>query len=96
MVNEETPMQYVHLDEDFAANAACKGFPTEWWFPTKGMNVLQTPTLKEAKEICGTCAVRKQCLDYGVATRSWGVWGGFTLNDGRLTTRDRKKFADAA
>lgn len=95
MIDNELEV-FEHVDNSFSTHAACKGLPTEWWFPTTGMNVVQTPSLKMAKEICGTCKVRKECFEYGQATSSWGVWGGITLSNGGMSTRDRKRLANAA
>jgi WhiB family redox-sensing transcriptional regulator len=81
---------FVRGDDGFVSDAACRGLPTEWWFPTQGMNVLQTPSLRTAKEICQGCKVRAECYEYGVATASWGIWGGVTLNDGFPTRREKK------
>lgn len=89
--NERAALEYV--DNSFVADAECKGHPTEWWFPTQSMNVLRTPTLKLAKEICKSCSVKKECLEYGIATRSWGIWGGETLSQGIPNRRGRKQAA---
>jgi WhiB family redox-sensing transcriptional regulator len=85
---------FVRPADDFVAGAACRGLPTEWWFPTQGMNLVRTPTLRTAKELCATCAVKRECYEYGVATESWGIWGGVTLNDGRTTNRGRDRRDD--
>lgn len=50
-------------------DAACKGMPTEWWFPELG------DVVDQATKICASCAVRVDCA----ATHQdemWGVWGG--------------------
>lgn len=90
---DEMLASFVRSDDGFVAEAACRGLPTEWWFPTMGMNVVRTPTLRKAKEICDSCQVKKLCYEYGVASGSWGVWGGVTLSDGRDNSRqgDRTK-----
>lgn len=82
---------FIRSDDGFVAEAACRGLPTEWWFPTQGMNLVRTPTLRAAKELCATCPVKQECYEYGVATMSWGIWGGVTLNDGRTTNRGRDR-----
>lgn len=53
-----------HLD------AACRGKPTEWFFPTKG-----APT-SLAKGICGACPVVDHCAAAGVGEA--GIWAGET------------------
>lgn len=88
---DELMRTFVRTGDDFVADAACRGLPTEWWFPTQGMNVVRTPSLVRAKELCAGCPVKQQCYEYGVASGSWGIWGGVTLNDGRTTNRGRDR-----
>ena len=62
---------------------ACKGKPTDWWFP----QFWRTQTAREkwavlnvadeAKRICYQCPVRAECLDYSLKHEPWGIWGGF-------------------
>lgn len=62
-------------------DGACKGHPTEWWFPHQ-----KSPRREElvrvrqntarAKEICASCSVREQCLEYSLYWEPWGIWGG--------------------
>lgn len=58
---------------DWRARAACKGHPTELWFPISAV-----PS-KEALDICASCPVKAACLAKAVST-PWlaGVWGGST------------------
>ena len=36
---------------------------------------------KEAKRVCGECAVRLECLEYALENDEKGVWGGTTENE---------------
>jgi WhiB family redox-sensing transcriptional regulator len=56
--------------------AACArvGFP-EWWFP--GERGTDSNALV-AKQICYTCPVRQQCLEFAIKNREYGIWGGLT------------------
>jgi len=39
-----------------------------------------------AKEVCASCLVRRQCLQFALATRqAHGVWGGTTEEERRLS-----------
>jgi WhiB family transcriptional regulator, redox-sensing transcriptional regulator len=39
-------------------------------------------TINEAKALCHTCPVSKQCLDFANARpEAWGVWGGYTTTE---------------
>jgi WhiB family redox-sensing transcriptional regulator len=62
--------------------AACAGYPIEWWFPTRG-----EPT-DQAKRICATCPVLGPCREAGYRER-FGVWGG-------VSARGRRRLRVAA
>lgn len=65
--------------QPWTEQAACKGLPTEWWFPGRG-----DPT-DQAKQICSTCPVRQDCLEYSFTIPTVvGIWGG-------ITGRERRK-----
>ena len=56
--------------------AQCIGMPN-LFFPAES----ERPRAKEkrekvAKDICETCSVVSQCLDYGNANKEHGIWGG--------------------
>lgn len=66
-------------------DAACRGLPTEWWFPTKG-----DPTAR-AQEVCARCPVHHECAEHAVATTGLtGIWGG-TSERQRMTERRRRR-----
>lgn len=62
-------------------NGACRGYPTEWWFPIQKTGkrdelvALRETTLK-AKQICIGCEHREECLEYSLRWEPWGIWGG--------------------
>ncbi|SKD93945.1 transcriptional regulator [Mycobacteroides abscessus subsp. massiliense] len=67
--------------------AACKGMPTDWWFPEQGAS----RECKRAKAICHNCPVRTQCLEYAVSHQEqWGLWGELSLKDRRRWNQERK------
>lgn len=53
--------------------AHCRDKPKEMFILGKGQSA------SEAKAICRTCPVKDPCLEYGMRTRSVGVWGGRVL-----------------
>lgn len=62
-------------------SAACKGFDPNMWFEAvvndtdmREMNIL-------AQSICGSCEVRKHCLEYSLHYERYGIWGGLTASD---------------
>ncbi|MFY9228300.1 MAG: WhiB family transcriptional regulator [Candidatus Microsaccharimonas sp.] len=50
--------------------AECATTDPEIFLPQKGEST------RDAKKICGRCAARLFCLDYAVATKQEGIWGG--------------------
>ena len=66
-------------DASWMIGSMCYGKPTRWWFPQHGDKADDVFNFKVAKRICNTCSVKKQCLEYGIKTNSFGVWGGVTL-----------------
>jgi WhiB family redox-sensing transcriptional regulator len=70
------------LDElEWRERAACLDYPAVLFF---GLDDAETPAERrtredEAKLICATCDVRRQCLEYALATKEpYGIWGGLT------------------
>lgn len=61
-------------------DGACKGKPTEWWFPLLskgGQSRTETRFQKQqAIAICFTCKNRVACLEYSLANEPFGIWGG--------------------
>ena len=60
---------------DWRKHAACAGQDTALWFPTNGQSAT-------AKQICGRCPVRAECLYDALKTEPsygrYGMWGGLT------------------
>lgn len=53
--------------------AACKGLPSEWFFPVKGESGTK------AQEICSTCPAKEPCGDFARKKNIYkGIWGGTT------------------
>lgn len=63
---------------DWHDRAACRGL-TSMFFPDVGENGL-TKKVRLARQICQTCTVRQQCLDYSLTLpHPWhGIYAGFT------------------
>ncbi|OIJ66381.1 WhiB family transcriptional regulator [Streptomyces mangrovisoli] len=61
--------------------ALCAQTGADFFFPEPGSSV------REAKRICGMCAIRTACLDYALANdERFGVWGGLSEKE-RLDIR---------
>ena len=61
--------------ETTTPQGACKGFPTQWWFPEDNGRDAKLNVLK-AIDICKMCKIIKPCLDYALRNETHGVWGG--------------------
>jgi WhiB family redox-sensing transcriptional regulator len=68
--------------ERWMLDAACKGKPSEWWFPVHGANKQQRANVRAAKALCTDCLVREECLDFAQRNACDGIWGGVSLYKG--------------
>jgi WhiB family transcriptional regulator, redox-sensing transcriptional regulator len=71
--------------EPWMQYAACIGKPAHWWFPD---NQEQWHVQgRAAINVCRTCPVASQCLDFALATdERYGIYGGL-----RPTEREELK-----
>jgi hypothetical protein len=59
----------------WASKAACasRQFDPDWWFTPA-----DDPAQTAARDICGSCPVRRSCMAHALATAEpEGIWGGF-------------------
>jgi WhiB family redox-sensing transcriptional regulator len=69
------------------ADAACRDTSPDLFFPvgTTGPALEQIAT---AKRVCDVCDVKKDCLDYALATnQDSGIWGGTSEEERRVIRR---------
>lgn len=78
----------VPITGQWALRAACRGKPTNWWYP--GADV-DRAAAEWAKTICARCPVRLPCLEHALRYKEIGIWGGLTESE-----RDRMKWRGAA
>jgi WhiB family redox-sensing transcriptional regulator len=77
---------------EYASRGSCLGHPHHMWFPELGD---PGNGAVQAKKICFACPVKVECLEYGIDTKSYGIWGGVTLRNGIPNRkRGRKPNAD--
>ncbi len=73
-------MTAYNMDDSWQIKAACRGPQADLFFPPSHFEKKDEKEARErqAKEICGTCPVKKPCLEYSIKIREpHGVWGGF-------------------
>ena len=65
-------------DNQWQKDALCKEYDPSLWFPVfRGRG-----TGKEAKEICGRCPVKSECLESAIKyDEEDGIWGGMTRKE---------------
>jgi WhiB family redox-sensing transcriptional regulator len=71
--------------ERWRTDAACRGYPLDWFFPATRRAVrrgrLESTAVRQQSEalaVCARCPVRDECLDYAIRYDELGVWGGTT------------------
>ena len=73
---------------DWQLDAACQSVPA-----TVSDAMTDATHQSDATELaevwCAGCPVRAQCLEAGMATGGYGLWGGVVLVQGRKAPRDR-------
>lgn len=73
-------------------NGACVGHPTEWWFPAKAPRREDWINIRIARQICESCEVRVECLEYAIeAEEHYGIWGAMAPEQRKLEIRRRRK-----
>ena len=76
-------------DYKWRDHALCRDTDPELFFPvgTTGSALTQ---IERAKQVCGQCAVRVDCLDFALSTnQDSGVWGGLSEEERRVIRRAR-------
>ena len=76
-------------DYSWRDHALCRDTDPELFFPvgTTGTALTQ---IERAKQVCGECTVRVDCLDFALTTnQDSGVWGGLSEEERRVIRRQR-------
>jgi WhiB family redox-sensing transcriptional regulator len=85
------------MDLSWQELGACYGLyyklGVDLWFPPenpggpkegKGVSG-EKERIKQAKKICSTCTVKRECLAYAITHDCLGIWGG-------MDTKEREKY----
>jgi WhiB family transcriptional regulator, redox-sensing transcriptional regulator len=65
---------------DWMSRGACQLEDPELFFPIASEGSAPEQ-INAAKQICLCCAVRRECLAFGLTTRPDGIWGGTTKGE---------------
>ena len=72
-------------DDAWRLDALCAETDPEAFFPEKGGST------REAKRVCGGCAVRTECLEAALANdERFGIWGGLSERERRRLRLQRR------
>lgn len=75
--------------------AACREYPVELFYPDDRADLdpnQLTPTYKEARQVCHTCAVRRRCLEWALTHNERdGMWGGLSPQERRGLALTRRR-----
>ena len=76
---------------DWRNQAACRDQDPDLFFPI-GSTGPAVEQADEAKQVCMTCSVREECLEYALASnQDAGIWGGLTEDERRTLKRARQR-----
>lgn len=92
MVVSQVPSQRTATEDrrEWWRWAACQEADPELFFPVAAHGPAREE-IARAKAVCATCRVRRQCLQFALATSQLhGVWGG-TTEDERLPHARRER-----
>ena len=72
-------------DDAWRLDALCAETDPEAFFPEQGGST------REAKRVCGGCAVRTECLEAALANdERFGIWGGLSERERRRLRLQRR------
>lgn len=79
-------MSEENIDFSWAALGACRNVDTSVFYPEHATPRMAM-RIREAKQICLSCSVRLECLEYALKYETVGIWGGLTESERRRTRR---------
>ena len=76
-----------NADYTWRTKAICRDTDPDLFFPV-GTTGLALTQIARAKEVCGECPVRTDCLEYSLETnQDSGIWGGLDEEERRTIRR---------
>jgi WhiB family redox-sensing transcriptional regulator len=65
--------------QDWFDDAKCAGQDVHLWFSEVANTIHAKQAIFEAKQVCSSCRVRTECLDWANENdERYGIWGGLT------------------
>lgn len=86
-------MSAQRIESAWQTRAACRGPQAVVFYPPSTFERKEERRLREAraKDICRSCPVRVECLDYALAIREpHGIWGGLNEAERRALLAERE------
>jgi WhiB family redox-sensing transcriptional regulator len=78
-------------EDDWRDRSACLDEDPDLFFAS-GTDPQEQAAAAQAKQICGRCPVRRECLDWAVSEGvDSGIWGGMDENERRSFRKDKHK-----
>lgn len=78
------------MREKWRERAACRGLPTEMFFPIRGKKTIDV--YAEAKKYCRGCPVKQECLavsdEFISSGDRYGMYGGYTPRERQELRRE--------
>jgi WhiB family redox-sensing transcriptional regulator len=94
VVVTKLPAQRAAVEEerhDWWRSAACQEADPEMFFPVASIGP-GAGEIAQAKAVCAACWVRRQCLQYALAThQAHGVWGGMDEEERQVHVRRERE-----
>lgn len=71
------------------ANQICAGLDPNTFFDNYEESAIDDGNFARSvdKEYCFQCPVLQMCLETGIKTKSYGVWGGVYLEEGKVSKK---------
>ena len=88
---QRTALESAEERHDWWRSAACREADPELFFPVAAHGP-GAREIAKAKAVCASCRVRRQCLQYALATHQLhGVWGGTSEEERQLQARRERE-----
>lgn len=73
-------------DADWIDEAVCLGVNPNLFYPERGEST------REAKQVCASCPVQRECLEYAVQNvEKFGIWGMMSERERRKVRKMRRE-----